>query len=354
MYKLVKPFLFKLDPERAHGMTIDALKTVQKFPIMYSIMDKLFNYSNPILAQTIHGIKFNNPIGLAAGFDKSCEVPKALEHVGFGAIELGGITPKPQPGNPKPRMYRLVEDNALINRMGFNNIGMNKALSHLRRHAYTIPVGINVGVNKKTSYEDRYQDYIKVIDTFKNDVTFFTVNISSPNTENLQNFHDKDEFSMLCEALTHFKSKNEINVPIFLKLTSDMELEGFKNILPSITKTFDGVILANTTRQRDGLTSDNKTEEGGLSGKPLFERNLKLVKYAYQETQGKFLIIGTGGIFSSEDAIKMLRNGASLLQIYSSLVIEGPGLTKKINKEIAQYLTENNYHNVSDIIGLDA
>ncbi|EEE50343.1 quinone-dependent dihydroorotate dehydrogenase [Staphylococcus capitis] len=354
MYKLVKPLLFKLDPEKAHGLTIDALKMVQRVPKIYPIMDKIFNYNHPSLSQTIHGIKFNNPIGLAAGFDKSCEVPKALEHVGFGAIELGGITPKPQPGNPKPRMYRLIEDDALINRMGFNNIGMNKALSHLRRHAYTIPVGLNVGVNKKTSYEDRYQDYIKVIDTFKNDVTFFTINISSPNTENLQNFHDKDEFTMLCEALTTFKSENDINVPIFLKLTSDMELEGFKNILPSITKTFDGVILANTTRQRDGLISKNKTEEGGLSGKPLFERNLKLVKYAYQQTKGKFLIIGTGGIFSSEDAIKMLRNGASLLQIYSSLVIEGPGLTKSMNRDIAKYLSKNGYQNISDIIGLDA
>ena len=176
---------------------------------------KLFTYNNPILTQHIHGISFDNPIGLAAGFDKSCEVPKALENIGFGAIELGGITPKPQPGNPKPRMYRLLEDDALINRMGFNNKGMNKALSNLRNHSCSIPVGLNVGVNKTTSYENRYQDYIKVIDTFKNDVSFFTVNISSPNTENLQNFHDEDEFSMLCDALNTFKAKNNINVPIF-------------------------------------------------------------------------------------------------------------------------------------------
>ncbi|MEQ6034554.1 quinone-dependent dihydroorotate dehydrogenase [Staphylococcus saccharolyticus] len=354
MYKLVKPLLFKLDPERAHDMTIDALKCVQKCSALLPMVNKIFTYRNPILAQRIHGITFNNPIGLAAGFDKSCEVPRALENIGFGAIELGGITPKPQLGNPKPRMYRLLEDDALINRMGFNNIGMNKALSNLRRHTYTIPVGLNVGINKSTAYENRYQDYIKVIDTFKNDVTFFTVNISSPNTENLQNFHHKDEFSMLCNALNQFKDEKDITVPIFLKLTSDMDLDSFKNILPSITNTFDGVMLANTTRQRDGLISKNKVEEGGLSGKPLFERNLQLVKYAYQQTKGNFLIIGTGGIFRSTDAIKMLRNGASLLQIYSSLVIEGPGLTKRMNKEIAQYLTNHGYNNVSDIIGLDA
>ena len=332
MYKLVKPLLFKLDPERAHGLTINALKCVQKCSPILPIVNKLFTYNNPILTQHIHGISFDNPIGLAAGFDKSCEVPKALENIGFGAIELGGITPKPQPGNPKPRMYRLLEDDALINRMGFNNKGMNKALSNLRNHSCSIPVGLNVGVNKTTSYENRYQDYIKVIDTFKNDVSFFTVNISSPNTENLQNFHDEDEFSMLCDALNSFKAKN----------------------LPSITDTFDGVMLANTTRQRDGLNSKNKIQKGGLSGRPLFQRNLQLVKYAYQQTRGNFLIIGTGGIFSSEDAIKMLRNGASLLQIYSSLVIEGPGLTKKMNKEIAHYLTRHGYANVSDIIGLDA
>ncbi|UDI77410.1 quinone-dependent dihydroorotate dehydrogenase [Staphylococcus taiwanensis] len=354
MYKLIKPLLFKFDPEKAHGMTIDALKLAQKRPFLLPVMHKIFNYEDPSLTQTIKGITFNNPIGLAAGFDKSCEVPKALENVGFGALELGGITPKPQDGNPKPRMYRLVEDNALINRMGFNNIGMNRALWNLRRYAYNIPVGLNVGVNKTTPYNDRYQDYIKVIDTFKADVSFFTVNISSPNTENLQSFHDKDEFSMLCKALKDFKAHTEVNVPIFLKLTSDLELDGFKTILPAITETFDGMILANTTRQRDGLTSSNKVEDGGLSGQPLFKRNLELVKWAYQQTKGEFLIIGTGGIFSAKDAIQMMRNGASLVQIYSSLVIEGPGLTKKINKDIATYLKQHHYHNVSEIIGLDA
>ncbi|MBU6129054.1 quinone-dependent dihydroorotate dehydrogenase [Staphylococcus aureus] len=354
MYKLIKPFLFKIEPEKAHGLTIDALKTLQKFPVLFPVVDKLFTYKNPTLSQAIQGNTYDNPIGLAAGFDKSCEVPKALEHLGFGALELGGITPKPQPGNPQPRMFRLLEDDALINRMGFNNIGMNKALSHLRKNAYQVPVGINVGVNKMTPYEARYQDYIKVIDTFKHDVSFFTVNISSPNTENLQNFHDKDEFSMLCQALTAFKKQHDVTVPIYLKLTSDMDFDVLKALLPAITETFDGIILANTTRQRDGLTSANKVEEGGLSGRPLFERNLKLIKYAYQQTNGEFLIIGTGGVFSTEDAIKMMRHGASLIQIYSSLVIEGPGLTKKMNKGIARYLKDHHFDNVSDIIGLDA
>lgn len=354
MYQLIKPFLFKMDPEKAHGLTIDALKFAQKRKFFLPIIHKLFSYQHSTLEQRIHGLTFSNPIGLAAGFDKSCEVPKALEQAGFGALELGGITPKPQDGNPKPRMFRLIEDDALINRMGFNNIGMNKALSNLRRHSYQIPIGLNVGVNKTTSYEERYQDYIKVIDTFKADVSFFTVNISSPNTENLQSFHDKDEFSMLCNALNEFKETNNLQVPIFLKLTSDLELEGFKTILPAITETFDGMILANTTRRRDDLKSPNKTEDGGLSGRPLFKRNLELVKWAYQQTQGQFLIIGTGGIFNAQDAIQMMRNGASLVQIYSSLVIEGPGLTRRINKDIARYLQTNGYQNISEIIGLDA
>ena len=173
------------------------------------------------------------------------------------------------------------------------------------------------------------------------------MNISSPNTENLQSFHDKDEFSMLCHALIDYKAQHEVNVPIFLKLTSDLELEGFKTILPQITETFDGMILANTTRQRDGLSSPNKVEDGGLSGRPLFKRNLELVKWAYQQTNGEFLII-------AQDTIQMMRNGASLVQIYSSLVIEGPGLTKKINRDIAKYLKANHYSHISEIIGLDA
>ncbi|WP_436862541.1 quinone-dependent dihydroorotate dehydrogenase [Staphylococcus caeli] len=353
MYKLIKPILFQLDPEKAHGMTIDALKFTQKYPVFLPVIRQMFHYENPALQQQLKGISFDNPIGLAAGFDKSCEVPKALEKAGFGALELGGITPKPQPGNPKPRMYRLVEDHALINRMGFNNLGMNKALSNLRKYSYQTPIGLNVGVNKATAYEARYEDYIKVISTFKNDVSFFTVNISSPNTENLQSFHDKDEFSQLCTAIQTFKDKESLNVPIFIKLTSDLSLEGLGHMLEPITKTFDGIILANTTQKREDLQSENRVETGGLSGKPLFERNLELISYAYKQTKGQFLIIGTGGIFDTSDVITMLRHGASLVQIYSSLVFEGPGLTKKLNKQLANYLKSNGYNNVKDIIGLD-
>lgn len=354
MYKLIKPILFQIDPEKAHGMTINALKFVQKYPKLLPVINQLFHYKNEHLHQNIKGIHFENPIGLAAGFDKSCEVPKALENAGFGALELGGITPKPQPGNPKPRMYRLVEDNALINRMGFNNLGMNKALSNLRKYSYQIPIGLNVGVNKTTSHDARYEDYIKVIDTFKNYVTFFTVNISSPNTKNLQSFHDKDEFAQLCEAIQSYKENQNLNVPIFIKLTSDLTLDGLGQMLEPITQTFDGIILANTTQQREHLNSDNRHETGGLSGRPLFNRNLELISYAYKQTNGKFLIIGTGGIFNDADVIKMLRSGASLVQIYTSLVFEGPGLTQKLNKQLALYLKSNGYNNVSEIIGLDA
>lgn len=349
----MKPLLFKMDPEEAHGKTINALKLTQKHPFFLSTIKSIFYYENATLKQHIKGITFPNPVGLAAGFDKSCEVPKALEMAGFGAIELGGITPQPQDGNAKPRMYRLLEDDALINRMGFNNIGMNKALSNLRRFAYSLPIGLNVGVNKITPYEERYQDYIKVIDTFKNDVTYFTVNISSPNTANLQNFHDKNEFTMLCQAITDYKKQHHLQIPIFIKLTSDLETSELKHILPSIVETFDGIVLANTTQKRDNLTSQHKNETGGLSGKPLFERNLELIKWTYKETNGNFLIIGTGGIFTTEDVITMLRSGASLVQIYSSLVLQGPGLTKKLNKALAAYLTQHNYNNVSEIIGLD-
>lgn len=354
MYKLIKPLLFQMDPEEAHGKTIDALKICQKYPLSLSMVRRMFTYENPVLSQQIHGITFNNPVGLAAGFDKSCEVPKALEMAGFGSLELGGITPLPQPGIVKPRMYRLPEDNAIINRMGFNNIGMNKALSNLRKFSYDIPVGINVGVNKVTSYDERYTDYIKVIDTFKHDATFFTINISSPNTANLQNFHNKDEFAALSQAIEDYKSQHDLNAPIFIKLTSDIELEDFKQILEPITQTFDGLILANTTQKRENLNSPNREQSGGLSGRPLFERNLELVKWAYQQTKGKMLIIATGGIFTTDDVIAMMRNGASLVQIYSALIYQGPGLTKSLNKDLAQYLKENGFEHISEIIGLDA
>lgn len=353
MYKLIKPLLFQFDPEKAHGMTVNALKTSQKHPQFLPILEKLFYYKHDILSQNIKGIHFENPVGLAAGFDKSCEVPKALEKLGFGALELGGITPKPQPGNTKPRMYRLVEDDALINRMGFNNLGMHKALSNLRKFNYETPIGLNVGVNKATPYEQRYEDYIKVIDTFKHDVAFFTVNISSPNTENLQSFHDEDEFSQLCSAIQTYKIQYEIDVPIFIKLTSDLSVGTLTRMLESITQTFDGIMLANTTQKREHLQSANQKETGGLSGRPLFERNLQLIAHTYQKTQGKFLIIGTGGIFNVDDTIKMLRHGASLVQIYSALVFEGPGLPKKINKQLAQYLQAHGYRHINDIIGLD-
>ena len=269
-------------------------------------------------------------------------------------MELGGITPKPQPGNPKPRMYRLIDDQAIINRMGFNNIGMNKALSNLRKYAYHVPIGINIGVNKTTPYEERYQDYLKVMETFKYDATFFTVNISSPNTANLQNFHDKDEFAMLCNTLTYFQASQNITQPIFIKLTSDISTTELSQILPTIVDTFDGIILANTTQRRESLTSNNQNETGGLSGKPLFERNLELIKWTYQHTNGDFPIIGTGGIFTADDVIRMMRNGASLVQIYSSLIFEGPTLTKKMNKALASYLQQNNYHNIQELVGLDA
>ncbi|MCD8864034.1 MULTISPECIES: quinone-dependent dihydroorotate dehydrogenase [Staphylococcus] len=354
MYKLLKPLIFNIDPEQAHGMTINALKFIQKHNKLLSAVKGCFDYQQDTLQQQIAGVTFNNPIGLAAGFDKSCEVPKVLEMAGFGALELGGITPKPQPGNPKPRMYRLIDDQAIINRMGFNNIGMNKALSNLRKYAYHVPIGINIGVNKTTPYEERYQDYLKVMETFKYDATFFTVNISSPNTANLQNFHDKDEFAMLCNTLTNFQASQNITQPIFIKLTSDISTTELSQILPTIVDTFDGIILANTTQRRESLTSNNQNETGGLSGKPLFERNLELIKWTYQHTNGDFPIIGTGGIFTADDVIRMMRNGASLVQIYSSLIFEGPTLTKKMNKALASYLQQNNYHNIQELVGLDA
>lgn len=354
MYKLLKPLIFNIDPEQAHGMTINALKFIQKHTKLLAAVKSCFDYQHDSLQQHIAGVNFSNPIGLAAGFDKSCEVPKVLEMAGFGALELGGITPKPQPGNPKPRMYRLIDDQAIINRMGFNNIGMNKALSNLRKYAYHSLIGINIGVNKTTPYEERYQDYLKVIDTFKFDATFFTVNISSPNTANLQNFHDKDEFAMLCNTLTNFQASQNITQPIFIKLTSDISTTELSQILPTIVDTFDGIILANTTQRRESLTSNNQNETGGLSGKPLFERNLELIKWTYQHTNGDFPIIGTGGIFTADDVIRMMRNGASLVQIYSSLIFEGPTLTKKMNKALANYLKQNDYHNIQELVGLDA
>lgn len=349
MYRFIKKILFLIDSETVHNKTINILKLIQSSIIFRKIFRKKFFVSSPLLENNIHGINFKNPIGLAAGFDKSCEVAYILQSLGFGHIEIGGVTPLPQEGNQKPRLFRLKEDKAIINRMGFNNSGMYKTRLNYKKFNYEIPVGVNVGINKNTN--DRINDFIKVIEYFSNDTPYFTINISSPNTKGLQDFHQLDMLESLIKKINELKSTQNIELPIFIKITSDISYELLDEILPLISEHFEGIIVANTTQNRDGLFSKYSVEHGGLSGKPLYDRNLKMIKHIYRKVGRNLTIIGTGGISNADEVVKMIEAGASIIQIYTALIYDGPSIVKKINLKLIDYMNENNISNISEMIG---
>ncbi|HDK4771683.1 quinone-dependent dihydroorotate dehydrogenase [Staphylococcus aureus] len=347
MYKLLSKILFRFDPEKTHNAVIKILKIIQKSNRMSKLLEGFYDYNTVKLSQTINGISFPNPIGLAAGFDKYAELPQILEKLGFGYIEVGGITPLPQKGNAKPRLFRLVKDKALINRMGFNNDGSIKCYKNLHNKNFKKPIGVNIGVNKDS--KDWINDYIKVIDQLVETVDYFTINISSPNTKGLQTLHNPREFKELSEAIKNHLNYFNYNIPIYLKVTSDITFNDLDYILETAPKYFNGIVLANTSQKRKGLLDQHKYEKGGLSGRPLFNYNLQLIKYSRSKVPKDFTIIGTGGIFTTDDAISMLKAGANILQIYTSFVYEGPKITKSINKELELYMKRNNIKHISEI-----
>ena len=338
MYQLLKPFLFLFAPEKAHKITTGLLHFVLRLPLGKSIIRAVFNIEDQRLEREVFGLKFKNPVGLAAGFDKNAELIDDFSNLGFGFIEIGTLTPKGQPGNPQPRLFRLPKDEALINRMGFNNDGVDAAVERLKNRKSDILVGGNIGKNKVTPNENALDDYLICFEKLYDHVDYFVVNVSSPNTPGLRDLQEKDPLMKLLKALQDANKKKEVQKPILLKIAPDLSESQLDDII-EITQTLDldGLIVSNTTINRSGLkTSTKKVESigaGGLSGKPVFNKSNEVLKYIRRHLP-LVHIIAVGGIHSAQDAVEKIKAGANLVQIYTGLVYEGPALIKRINKEL--------------------
>ncbi|MFN6944430.1 MAG: quinone-dependent dihydroorotate dehydrogenase [Cytophagaceae bacterium] len=338
MYKfLLKPLLFCLSPERAHHITFSILGFAFKLPFIKSIVKANYSVTSPSLEKTVFGLTFKNPVGLAAGFDKDAKHIDALEAFGFGFIEIGTLTPKGQPGNDKPRLFRIPEDEALINRMGFNNGGVYEAAERLKNRNSNIIVGGNIGKNKLTPNEEAASDYEKCFDVLYPYVDYFVANVSSPNTPGLRELQDKEPLKKLLKAIIDRNLLKDVPKPILLKIAPDLTNEQLDDIIAIATElNLSGLIATNTTIDRGNLCVEKSTLEqigmGGLSGKPLTNRSTEVIKYLTSRT--RIPVIGVGGIHSPEDAIEKLEAGAVLVQIYTGFIYEGPALVKNINKAL--------------------
>ena len=347
LYELVKPLLFMLSPERAHSLAIFAMK--------HGMMPSKSPVHSGSLSQGLWGLDFPNPVGLAAGFDKNAEVYQAMLVQGFGFVETGTVTPLAQPGNEKPRIFRLTEDNAVINRLGFNNKGLDYYFSMLQsRNSENGIVGANLGANKLS--EDPINDYVIGLEKLLGFADYFTINISSPNTPGLRALQGREALDELLTKLKLVRREAILQKkpPLILKIAPDLRSDECEDIAEIIMKhEMDGLIVSNTTLSRDGIKSSKKNEAGGLSGEPLFELSTKILSRMYSLTAGKVPLIGVGGVSSGADAYAKIRAGASLVQLYSALVYYGPELVRKINRELELLLKKDGFSNITEAIGLD-
>ena len=340
LYRLfIRPVLLRFDPETVHKFTFKCFKLFQKSALIRSMVSAQFSVKNPKLVRNLFGLTFQNPVGLAAGLDKNAEAFDFLGCMGFGFIEIGTVTPKAQVGNPLPRLFRFVNDKALVNRMGFNNEGVEEIVQRLRKKRTQILIGGNIGKNKLTPNEDATSDYIKCFDALYPFVDYFVVNVSSPNTPNLRELQDKIPLTQLLNDLMNINcSKGKIK-PILLKIAPDLNSSQLDDIVDIVKKTkIDGIVSSNTTISRDGLSYTDKQIKkvgaGGISGQPLRNRSTEVIRYIHKKSNGSIPIIGVGGIMSKEDALEKLNAGASLIQLYTGFIYEGPALVKAINKEL--------------------
>ena len=335
MYKsIIRPLLFLFDPEKVHQFTFRWLKFVNKIPFVPALLRVRYRLKDKCLEREVFGIKFLNPVGLAAGLDKNAELFSELSSLGFGFIEIGTVTPKPQPGNPPKRLFRLVEDEGIINRMGFNNEGVEAIVARLKKNKNVI-IGGNIGKNKWTENDKAHEDYLYCFEYLAPYVDYFVVNVSSPNTPNLRSLQEKEPLQKLLTLLQEANGKLPKSKPILLKIAPDLTDEQLMDIIDIVEQTrIAGVIATNTTITREGLTSEKKVEIGGLSGRPLTQRSTEVIRFLAEKSQHRFPIIGVGGIHTPEDALEKLRAGASLVQIFTGFIYEGPSLIKRINKAI--------------------
>ena len=343
MFNILRPLIFKFSPEVAHSLAIKALK-LNNIP-----------YSKPkdnhILETTFCEKKLSSPIGVAAGFDKNAEVYNPLFNLGFGFVEVGTITPKPQFGNPKPRVFRLEEDEALINRLGFNNSGSEEISKRIKENNKKGFLGINIGPNKDS--KDRIEDYLICFRKFYNLADYITINISSPNTENLRDFHNQDELNSLIDKLKNEKKELNSNIPLAIKVSPDLNDDQINEVSKIIMEQEIGIIIvSNTTdKNRENLKNINKLEKGGLSGKPIEKISNEAISKFYKILKDKTKIIGVGGVSNGQDAFEKITSGATLVQLYTGMVYRGPRIASKISKELIDLLKNNGFKNVSEAIG---
>ena len=340
MYKLlIRPILFLFDPEKVHYFTFSLIRILCKIPYVASVFRSLYQVKNKKLERKLFGLTFINPVGLAAGFDKNAVLYNELANFGFGFIEIGTVTPKGQLGNPKKRLFRLKDDQGIINRMGFNNDGVEEAIKNLKKNKHKVIIGGNIGKNTETKLEDYTQDYLDVFKELQPFVDYFVLNVSCPNVGSHAKLSDKD---YLLELITECQSQNnlfKIKKPILLKIAPDLNNSQLDEIIELVAETkIDGVIASNTSTTRDNLNvSKERLQEignGGVSGQPIKDQSTQVIKYLADTSNKSFPIIGVGGIHSAEDALEKLNAGADLVQIYTGFIYEGPGLIKKINKAL--------------------
>jgi dihydroorotate dehydrogenase len=340
MYKfLIRPVLFLFPPESIHHFTFQVLHVAGKIPGLLKLLRVFHEVENKSLERNLFGLTFKNPVGLAAGFDKDAKLIDELASFGFGFIEIGTLTPKPQPGNDKPRLFRLPKDQAVINRMGFNNQGVEIAVERLKSRQSDVIVGGNIGKNKVTLNEKAFEDYNKCFEALYPYVDYFVVNVSSPNTPNLRELQEKEPLKKLLSEVKALSLAKEKPKPVLLKIAPDLNEAQLNDVVEILLETkTDGVIATNTTISREGLTTSSEQVSaignGGLSGKPLAKRSTQVISFLRSKLGPTYPIIGVGGIMSAQDAIDKINAGADLIQIYTGFIYEGPGLIKSINKAL--------------------
>lgn len=338
MYKhFIRPILFCFNPETAHNITLGALGILKRIPLAKQIIRLVYRKDSPELSREIFGKVFPNPVGLAGGLDKNGEHYNDLANFGFGFVEIGSLTPQPQDGNPKPRLFRVVKDHAIINRMGINNKGVKYAIEHLKKERPEVIVAANISKNATSMNEDASKDYESAFAMLYDFVDMFVINISCPNVVGLSKLQDVSFLSEIMDKLLGLRMYFDEYRPILVKVSPDIPPQQLDEIIEYVLMSgVDGIVAGNTTRSRDGLTiSQSRIDaigNGGMSGAPLFEKNLQLVKYIYEKTEGNLPIIGVGGIMTPKQAKEMLDAGASLIEIYSGFIYEGPGIVKRILK----------------------
>ncbi len=348
MFSIFRPYIFSLDPEAAHDLAIQGLK-------LNLIPKSLFEIPNENLLETkIFGKTFKNPIGLAAGFDKSAEVYNSLFKFGFGFIEVGTITPKKQFGNAKPRVFRLEDDKALINRLGFNNDGLDIISNRIKNNKPSRILGVNIGPNKNT--QNKSDDFITCLKTVHTFADYITINISSPNTEGLRNFHEKDILTELLNKINETCLKIKIDKPILFKISPDIDDKDLSDITELILKfKIKGLVISNSTeKNKDNLINKKRSENGGLTGQPLKNISTNLIKKFYKELKGKVKIIGVGGVDSGESAFEKITAGANLVQLYTGLIYKGPGIVKSIKTDMIKILKSEKINSIEEAVGINS